>query len=146
MSKNELNRRDFLKKSAKTIAVGAFAISSFDVLKLMASSEIYENHEGTVEKIINVGDYPALANVGGYAMITEKVIVIRKSSSKFIAINIVCTHKKCDVDYDGKGFECPCHGSTFNGNGKVLEGPATKNLKSYKVIYNSSDNTLTINM
>ncbi|MFA5011847.1 MAG: ubiquinol-cytochrome c reductase iron-sulfur subunit [Ignavibacteria bacterium] len=146
MSNNELNRRDFLIKSAKTIAVGAFAISSFDVLKLMASSEFYENHERTVEKIINVGDYPTLANVGGYAMITEKVIVIRKSSSKFIAINIVCTHKKCDVDYDGKGFECPCHGSTFNGNGKVLEGPATKNLKSYKVTYNSSDNTLTINM
>lgn len=146
MQKNDINRRDFLKKGAKTIAVGALALSSFDVLKLMASSDDYENVEGTVEKIINLSDYPALASVGGYAMITDKVIVIRKSSSKFIAINIVCTHKKCDVDYDGKGFECPCHGSTYNGNGKVLEGPATKNLKSYKVTYNSSDNTLTINM
>jgi len=146
MSKNELNRRDFLKKSVKTIAVGALAFSSFDVLKLMAASDSIETTEGTVEKIISLADYPALSSIGGYAMITEKIIVIRKSSSKFIAINIVCTHKKCDVDYDGSGFECPCHGSTFNGNGKVIEGPATKNLKSYKVTFNSSDNTLTINM
>ena len=146
MSKNELNRRDFLKKSVKTIAVGALAFSSFDVLKLMAASDSIETTEGTVEKIISLADYPALSSIGGYAMITEKIIVIRKSSSKFIAINIVCTHKKCDVDYDGSGFECPCHGSTFNGNGKVIEGPAAKNLKSYKVTFNSSDNTLTINM
>lgn len=146
MSKNELNRRDFLKKSVKTIAVGALALSSFDVLKLMAASDNFETAEGTVEKIINIADYPALASAGGYAMITDKVIVIRKSSTKFIAINIVCTHKKCDVDYDGKSFECPCHGSTFDGNGKVTDGPAQKNLKSYKVTFDSSDNTLNINM
>ena len=146
MQKKEINRRDFLKKGAKTIAAGALTLSSFEVLKLMASTDNTGNVEGTAEKIINLVDYPSLANAGGYTMITEKVIVIRKSSTKFVAINIVCTHKKCDVDYDGKGFECPCHGSTFNGNGKVLEGPATKNLKSYKVTYNSSDNTLTINM
>lgn len=146
MQKNEFNRRDFLKKSAKSIAIGAFALSSFDVLKLIASTDDNGIAEGKADKIINLGDYPALAKTGGYAMITEKVIVIRKSSTKFIAINIVCTHKKCDVDYNGDGFECPCHGSTFNGNGKVIEGPATKNLKSYKVTYDSSDNTLTINM
>lgn len=146
MQKNDLNRRDFLKKGAKALTVGALAISSFDVLKLMASSDDFEETVGIADKIINIADYPALASVGGYAMVTDKVIVIRKSSTKFIAINIVCTHKKCDVDYDGKGFECPCHGSTFNGNGKVIEGPATKNLKSYKVTYNSAENTLTINM
>jgi cytochrome b6-f complex iron-sulfur subunit len=146
MENNKFNRRDFLIKGAKTIAVGALALSSFDILKLIAASKDTTYEESTSKRVINISDFPSLANVGGYAMITEKVIIIHKSSSKFIALNISCTHKNCDVEYNGDGFDCPCHGSTFDKNGKVIEGPATKNLKSYKVTYDSSDETLTINL
>lgn len=146
MENNNFNRRDFILKGAKTIAVGALALSSFDIVKLMAASKDTEYEESTVEKVINISDYPSLSSAGGYAMITKTVIVIRKSSSKFLALSTVCTHKKCDVEYDGSSFECPCHGSTFDAGGKVTAGPASKNLKSYKVSFDSSDNTLTINM
>ena len=146
MENINFNRRDFLIKGAKTIAVGALALSSFDVLKLVAATKDSEYESSTVQKIINISDYPSLSSVGGYAMITKTVIVIRKSSSKFIALSTICTHKKCDVDYDGNGFECPCHGSTYDKNGKVTNGPATKNLKSYKVTFDSDENTLTINI
>jgi len=146
MENNNFDRRDFLIKSAKSLAIGALALSSFDILKLVAASKDLSDEQGVVQKVINLSDYPSLANVGGYAMITNTVIVIRKSSSKFIALNTICTHKKCDVEYDGNGFECPCHGSTFDKNGKVTEGPATKNLKSYKTTYDSGNNTLTVNI
>lgn len=146
MENNNFNRRDFLVKGAKTLAIGALALSSLDVLKLVAASKDLKEEYGEIQKVIKLSDYPSLANVGGYAMITKTVIVIRKSASKFIALNTVCTHKKCDVEYDGNGFECPCHGSTFDKNGKVTEGPATKNLKSYKVTFDSAENTLTINI
>jgi Rieske Fe-S protein len=79
-------------------------------------------------------------------MVTNTVIVIRKSSSKFIALSILCTHKNCKVDFDGDSFECPCHGSTYDGSGKVTGGPASKSLKSYKVVYDSGGQTLTINL
>jgi Rieske Fe-S protein len=146
MENNKFNRRDFLIKGAKTIAIGAFALNSFDILKLIASSKDSEYETGSASKVINLSDYPSLSSNGGYTMITDSVIVIRKSSSKFIALSTICTHKKCDVDYDGSSFECPCHGSTYDGSGKVTGGPAPKNLKSYKVTFDSSDNTLTINM
>lgn len=146
MENKKIGRRDFLVKGAKSLAIGTLALSSFDVLKLVAASKDLTEEEGVVQKVINLSDYPSLASVGGYAMITNTVIVIRKSSSKFIALNTTCTHKKCDVEYDGNGFECPCHGSTFDKNGKVTEGPATKNLKSYKTTYDSGNNTLTINI
>jgi len=145
MSKENLNRRDFLKNSVKTIAIGGLALSSLDIKKLIASAPV--EIDSTQAKVINLSEYPALESTGGHAMINDSTIVIRTGSSKFIALKTVCTHKKCDVDYlGGEGFECPCHGSTYSQSGKVLSGPAKNNLKSYKTTFNSENNTVTINM
>jgi cytochrome b6-f complex iron-sulfur subunit len=143
MESKNFNRRDFIKSSFKTIAVGSLALSAIDVKKILASEPL----ESTgIQQVINLSDYPALGSVGGSAMISDKVIVIRSAGSKFIALNITCTHKKCEVEFDGSGFACPCHGSTYDRNGKVTNGPAKKNLRSYKTTYNEAENTLDIKM
>lgn len=42
----------------------------------------------------------------------------------------VCPHAGCNVDYSPEGkFVCPCHGSEFNINGEVIQGPAKENLE-----------------
>jgi cytochrome b6-f complex iron-sulfur subunit len=50
------------------------------------------------------------------------------------AIDSICTHQGCAVDWNGdkKQIVCPCHGSTFNADGTVIQGAATKPLKSYE--------------
>lgn len=141
MDKENVNRRDFLKTSFKTIAIGSLALSAIDIKKLIAESEDKGNTTDAM-KVINVGDYPELSSVGGQVQI-GKVSISRTGQSKFLALSTICTHKKCDVDSTGNGFECPCHGSTFSKTGKVLIGPATKNLKSFKTTYNAEANTLT---
>jgi Rieske Fe-S protein len=144
---SKLNRRDFLVKGVKAAAIGAVTLSAFDIVKLAAAvkdSDIIRSSGS--DKVINISDYSELGSAGGYAEVAKNILVIRTSSSKFLAINTVCTHKKCDVDFDGDSFECPCHGSTYTKTGKVTGGPAKRNLKTYNTVYDADSNTLTIKM
>ncbi len=65
----------------------------------------------------------------------QKVGVYKSPDSKIYAVKPVCTHLGCllswnDVD---KTWDCPCHGSRFNFNGKNLYDPAFKNLETYDI-------------
>lgn len=63
------------------------------------------------------------------------VLVVRTSpTSNVSAVNPTCTHAGCAVNWAAKSqkFVCPCHGSEFGIDGKVLKGPASKPLKTYK--------------
>lgn len=46
------------------------------------------------------------------------------------AINAVCTHLGCVVPWNASEnkFMCPCHGSQYNAQGKVVRGPAPLSL------------------
>lgn len=46
------------------------------------------------------------------------------------ALNSVCTHLGCVVPWNGSEnkFICPCHGSQYNSEGKVVRGPAPLSL------------------
>jgi cytochrome b6-f complex iron-sulfur subunit len=53
----------------------------------------------------------------------------------------ICTHLGCRVNYSEKDdlLVCPCHGSRYATNGKVLRGPALKDLPELPVSYSSKD-------
>jgi len=52
-------------------------------------------------------------------------VVSQPSAGKVVAFSAVCTHQGCTVAPQGKEFDCPCHGSRFDGTtGDVLNGPA----------------------
>lgn len=61
-----------------------------------------------------------------------RVAVLRQGESVY-ALNLVCTHLGCTVNVTPTGLVCPCHGSRFDKEGKVLEGPADRPLERYRV-------------
>jgi cytochrome b6-f complex iron-sulfur subunit len=46
-----------------------------------------------------------------------------------------CVHLGCRVPYCGssKWFECPCHGSKYNGAGEYKLGPAPRGMDRFKL-------------
>jgi glycine/D-amino acid oxidase-like deaminating enzyme/nitrite reductase/ring-hydroxylating ferredoxin subunit len=60
----------------------------------------------------------------------KKVAAYRDEDGTLFTLDPVCTHMKCLVEFNDaeKTWDCPCHGSRFDTDGKVLNGPAVKDL------------------
>ena len=61
----------------------------------------------------------------------SKLAIYKDESGKVHALNPVCTHAKCIVDWNSseKSWDCPCHGARYDIHGNVLTGPAHKGLE-----------------
>ena len=65
----------------------------------------------------------------------EKAAVYRDEHGQLHACSPVCTHMACYVHWNNaeKSWDCPCHGSRFDPDGKVANGPAVKDLEPIKL-------------
>jgi glycine/D-amino acid oxidase-like deaminating enzyme/nitrite reductase/ring-hydroxylating ferredoxin subunit len=61
----------------------------------------------------------------------EKVAICKLAGGAIHAVSATCTHMGCIVAWNGaeKSWDCPCHGSRFNYDGMVIQGPANKDLE-----------------
>lgn len=66
-------------------------------------------------------------------MLEEKFGVYRNEEGKLHIVSAACTHLKCTVAWnkDELSWDCPCHGSRFSYEGKVMHGPANADLPCY---------------
>ncbi len=63
----------------------------------------------------------------------KKIGAYRDEDGQLHFIDAECTHLGCIVKWnsDEKSWDCPCHGSRFTYEGKVLNGPANQPLAYY---------------
>jgi glycine/D-amino acid oxidase-like deaminating enzyme len=61
----------------------------------------------------------------------ERCAVYRDEAGVAHAVSATCTHLGCVVDFNDaeRSWECPCHGSRFDVDGSVLQGPAVAPLE-----------------
>jgi glycine/D-amino acid oxidase-like deaminating enzyme/nitrite reductase/ring-hydroxylating ferredoxin subunit len=61
----------------------------------------------------------------------RKLAVYRDSQGSIHASSAVCTHLGCIVRWNNAegSWDCPCHGSRFSAEGKVINGPAIRGLE-----------------
>jgi cytochrome b6-f complex iron-sulfur subunit len=127
-----MNRRTFLSWGAAGFVTlcSAVAVSFGAVVRFMVPDVFYEPPQSF--KIGTPADFPFgpptfLAN--------EKIYVFRERDGGFAVASAVCTHLGCTVAFftSDDSFHCPCHGSVFAEDGKVLHGPAPRALNWFEV-------------
>jgi Rieske Fe-S protein len=54
----------------------------------------------------------------------------RSEDGILFVVNTTCTHMGCELSWNNaeRTWDCPCHGSRFSHEGKIIEGPAVKEL------------------
>jgi cytochrome b6-f complex iron-sulfur subunit len=72
-------------------------------------------------------DFPA----GSVTFLPDRRLYVFNGADGLFCISAVCTHLGCNVRHVASGFECPCHGSRYDENGRVISGPAPKALAWY---------------
>jgi Rieske Fe-S protein len=84
------------------------------------------------DQLIDAGPLSAYSADGLYEGYRDAGFFIIRKGDKLIALSSNCTHRKCRLKAEkDHSFYCKCHGSTFDPNGKVTEGPATRNLPAF---------------
>jgi Rieske Fe-S protein len=61
----------------------------------------------------------------GSGVFIDDIVLTQPSQGVFKGFSSTCTHQGCKLDRVADGtIDCPCHGSKFNLDGTVANGPA----------------------
>ncbi len=66
--------------------------------------------------------------LGSLTYIEKARAYLGRDERGFYAIIAICTHLGCTPRLGANEFVCPCHGSRFARDGRVLSAPATRAL------------------
>ncbi len=145
-------RRDFLKKAAAAgigtaivvIPAGAGLAVLLDPLRRKAST-------GEKVFVTSLDSLPQNGAPQKFAILASRVdawnkfpnapvgaVYLRRTGDKQVeALNVVCPHAGCFVDFrqDKKDYFCPCHNSSFGLDGKIADrkSPAPRGLDGLEV-------------
>lgn len=127
MSFGGVSRRDFIGTCAWTVSAGSLAACA------SVAARPVPVIGGRVR--LALSDFPELAEPQGAVTIQpgpgDPIHVLRQVDGTYLALSPRCTHKGCIVDVQEVRLVCPCHGSMFSRDGKVMRGPAEQPLDRY---------------
>lgn len=139
------SRREFLVDSAKTAGIIISGTAIAAIINSCGEDSNPVSISGTGQKVtldLTQSQFSALANIGGKVTLnggspsgvpTNGALIFKKSETEFLVFDRTCTHQACQIGgFNTQGVSsCPCHGSQFNTDGNVVQGPASNSLKRY---------------
>lgn len=117
-------RRRFTAFFIRSVLAAAGIVAAYPLLRFTGFRIKPKPRHIVLNKTIPVG--------GSY---THLDFILFNGETGPLAVSRRCTHLGCRVLYrEELGLiECPCHQSRFTATGKLINGPAKKNLASYPV-------------
>lgn len=143
----KISRRNFFVKILQTLAaisipavLATFLESCKNTLIGPTGSQIMPTVSGNSSGgnvTVSVNSSSPLSKTGTAALVNfsgGSILVDHPSGNVYHALSSICTHQSCQItgfDTGSEQFICPCHGSRFDVNGNVVQGPAGRALTKY---------------
>ena len=143
MDTETITRREFIT------ATGKCAITAAVTVPIMKNTGLSKKNKQLPGRNIMLdlkapGSFK-LKKIGGALKIpdpldTERpIIVTRISENVYAAFSSRCTHLGCEVPLPVNGvITCECHNSKFDISGKLIRGPAKKDLNALRVTHENT--------
>ena len=122
-----ISRRDFLRLSTNSLLALSGILGIGGLIRYLG----YQ-YDPTPPSEFDIGpatDYPSDSRT----VITYIPAIVIHDDDGIHALSLTCSHLGCAIEERNFGFECPCHSSRYDLNGVVLKGPATGNLRKFRV-------------
>lgn len=149
-------RRDFLFKLGTGAGLTALAAQAGASLRSLVPNVSYD--APTTVKVGLPADFP-----DGMKFLPEQRLFVFREGKVFHAVSAVCTHLGCTVRAEAlpqpetvevggaqlrvtHRFACPCHGSKYTGDGKVVSGPAPRPLSWFHLSVSPDDGQLVVDL
>ncbi len=146
--KPEIHRREFLT------VLGCGSCAALTLTSTGCTiAEIFETGGGDLAYNVSEPQFSPLASVDGVVPVEvagRPILLIRTDEQTIVALNRICTHVQCDMDpqisgaWDGEKLICLCHDSHFDAQGRVLQGPATRDLQVYPTTFDAATGVGTV--
>lgn len=141
-------RRDFIESITSVVAVGGVAAAAWPFIQSMNPSRDVLSKATTEVDLspIQPGEATTVSWQGKPVFIvrrTPEQIEAMKGEGKgkdpqadesrvknpeWLVVLGLCTHLGCVPNRKEEGWFCPCHGSAYDNSGRILRGPAPRNL------------------
>lgn len=99
---------------------------------------LYPNALKTPPSQFSIGRPSDVLASQGKVFLPKYKIFLEVQGRQVRAQTAVCTHLGCTVNAVETGYSCPCHGSTYDGEGKNVGGPAKLPLVFYSIFEGAS--------
>jgi cytochrome b6-f complex iron-sulfur subunit len=129
-------RRDFLKVTTSVVLATSGILGVAGLLRFLDFDS--EAPRKTEFDLGAASKYP----VGSRTLLPDVPALLIRSQTGFAAMSLICSHLGCTVDEKPDGFACPCHGSRYDSEGKVLRGPAIAPLRRLRIEVTGEDHLL----
>ena len=132
-----MNRKKFL------FACGSACVSSVvlsSILQSCGTTKIIHATLNGSDLVVPLADFEEIKNqvktykkyiVAQNVSLQDPICIFRRDESNYTAISMKCSHQGVELQVFGDKLHCPAHGSEFNNEGMVQEGPAIENLRKF---------------
>lgn len=133
----KLGRREFIKSSCLACAgasLGSIALSGCAFTHYVTGT--IETNGINISKLDFIDAKRENPRVRQFIVVQNEklsfpIYVYRISDQEYTAIWMQCSHQGNELQALGDQLHCPAHGSEFDNNGNVTQGPAAHNLRRF---------------